>query len=158
MENLNEELEVNVDFEIKEISGDLFSCDPGASLAHCVSRDLKMGKGIAVEFKKRFGGVRELEQQGKGIGEVAVLQRGNIFVYYLITKESYFNKPSYGDLERSLVNMKDHMQKNRVKKLAIPKLGCGLDGLLWPEVKVILKRVFGDLPLQIEVYSLPTKN
>jgi len=46
-----------------EVRGDLFtSCD---SLVHCVSRDLHMGKGIATEFKKKFGGVDELRRQSK---------------------------------------------------------------------------------------------
>ena len=31
---------------------------------HCVSEDLRMGKGIAVLFKKKFGGVEELQAQG----------------------------------------------------------------------------------------------
>ena len=45
-------------------TGDLFSCDPESSLAHCVSADLHMGKGIAVLFKKKFGCVSELKRQG----------------------------------------------------------------------------------------------
>ena len=47
-----------------EVRGDLFSCPATASLAHCVSEDMAMGKGIAIVFKKRFGGVRELKEQG----------------------------------------------------------------------------------------------
>ena len=47
-----------------EVRGDLFSCPATASLAHCVSEDMAMGKGIATVFKKRFGGVRELKEQG----------------------------------------------------------------------------------------------
>jgi hypothetical protein len=38
-------------FSVEEFKGDLFSSSPSASLAHCVSKDLRMGKGIAVEFK-----------------------------------------------------------------------------------------------------------
>ena len=45
-------------------TGDLFSCDSESSLAHCVSADLHMGKGIAVLFKKKFGRVPELKKQG----------------------------------------------------------------------------------------------
>ena len=44
-----------------EVHGDLFTSSD--SLVHCVSRDLHMGKGIAAEFKKQFGGVDELRQQ-----------------------------------------------------------------------------------------------
>ena len=34
-------------------------------MAHCVSEDMHMGKGIAVLFKKKFGGVEELRKQGE---------------------------------------------------------------------------------------------
>ena len=47
------------------VRGDLFSCPDTASLAHCVSADMRMGKGIAVEFKERYGHVDELKKQGK---------------------------------------------------------------------------------------------
>jgi len=48
---------------VTEVRGDLFTSSD--SLAHCVSRDLHMGKGIATEFKKQFGGIDELHQQSK---------------------------------------------------------------------------------------------
>ena len=46
-------------------TGDLFSSPDTDSLAHCVSQDLGMGKGIAVLFKKTFGGVEELKSQSE---------------------------------------------------------------------------------------------
>ena len=78
---------------VNEIKGDLFSSADNVSLCHCISRDVRMGKGIAVEFKNRFGGVDDLKRQDCAIGQTAVLQRGKRYVYYLITKENYFNKP-----------------------------------------------------------------
>ena len=43
---------------IEEIQGDLFiESDPMSSLAHCVAKDLALGAGIAVQFKKRFKGM-----------------------------------------------------------------------------------------------------
>ena len=52
---------------VVEKKGDLFGCPSGDSLAHCVSRDLKMGKGIAVEFKKRFAHVDDLLDQDRQV-------------------------------------------------------------------------------------------
>ena len=52
---------------LSEVKGDLFSCPSSASLAHCVSEDMHMGKGIATLFKQKFGGVGELKSQGKQI-------------------------------------------------------------------------------------------
>ena len=48
-------------FSLTTVKGDLFSCPQNASMAHCVSRDLAMGKGIAVLFKKRFGHIQQLK-------------------------------------------------------------------------------------------------
>lgn len=45
---------------MKCVKGDLFSCPPTDALAHCISEDCRMGAGIAVLFKKKFGGVEEL--------------------------------------------------------------------------------------------------
>ena len=50
--------------KFSEVKGDLFSCPSTSSLAHCVSEDMAMGKGVAVLFKKEFGGVGELKAQG----------------------------------------------------------------------------------------------
>lgn len=47
-----------------EVKGDLFGCPPHTSLAHCVSEDMAIGKGIATLFKRKFGGVGELKAQG----------------------------------------------------------------------------------------------
>ena len=51
--------------QLSEVKGDLFSCPDSASLVHCVSEDLHMGKGIATLYKQKFGGVGELKSQGQ---------------------------------------------------------------------------------------------
>uniref|UniRef100_A0A3P9QJ44 Uncharacterized protein n=1 Tax=Poecilia reticulata TaxID=8081 RepID=A0A3P9QJ44_POERE len=47
---------------INYVIGDLFTASNHESLAHCVSRDLRMGKGIAVLFKNNFGRTSELKE------------------------------------------------------------------------------------------------
>ena len=58
-------------FRYEERTGDLFQSS--ASLVHCVSSDLSMGKGVAVKFKEKFGKVNELKAQKKDVGEVAYI-------------------------------------------------------------------------------------
>jgi O-acetyl-ADP-ribose deacetylase (regulator of RNase III) len=139
---------------LTEVKGDLFGCPNDFSLAHCVSVDLAMGKGIAVLFKKQFGRVEELKKQNKQIGEVAVLNQLNRYAYYLITKQRYFNKPSYESLAASLEAMLNHAKQHKVKNIAMPKIGCGLDGLLWPKVREILLSLFSNTGIQITIYSI----
>lgn len=89
----------------------------------------------------------------KGVGDVAVLLRDGRYVYYLITKPQYFNKPTYDTLQSSLSVMKSHCVKNNVTSLSMPKIGCGLDQLQWPKVESILREVFQDMDIVITIYS-----
>ncbi|CAB4405520.1 unnamed protein product [Rhizophagus irregularis] len=51
-------------FTFTERQGDLFTdAPPTDALAHCVSQDLRMGKGIAYIFKKKYEGLNELKAQ-----------------------------------------------------------------------------------------------
>ncbi|XP_003207600.1 ADP-ribose glycohydrolase OARD1 isoform X1 [Meleagris gallopavo] len=139
---------------IKCVKGDLFSCPPTDALAHCISEDCRMGAGIAVLFKKKFGGVQELLDQQKKTGEVAVLQRDDRYIYYLITKKKVSHKPTYEDMRKSLEAMKTHCLNNGVTDISMPKIGCGLDRLDWDKVSAILGEVFEDTDIKITVYTL----
>lgn len=141
------------DSSFTEVYGDLMNSKD--SLCHCVSECLAMGKGIAVLFKQRFGGVDELKAQKIGVGGVAVLDRRDTdgrYVYYLITKPRYFHKPTYQTLASSLAAMFQHMAANGVRRVAMPEIGCGLDGLEWGKVKEMLLTMVTGSGLQVTVY------
>ena len=142
-------------FELKEVKGDLF--DSQDSLAHCVSADFHMGKGIALTFRTKFGRLSELHEQKTKVPGVAFLKEGDEktsrFLYYLVTKEKYYGKPTYETLEASLKALLEHASKNGVKKLSIPRIGCGLDRLLWDRVYEMLQSVFENSGMVITVYA-----
>lgn len=136
-----------------EIDGDLFSAPKTFSLAHCVAADLRMGAGIAIKFRHKFGQINKLKEQRQKVGGVAVLKDNDRFIYYLVSKNLSYEKPTYRDLFLSLNGMKSHMVKNNVNKLAIPRIGCGLDRLQWKKVRKLLHKVFGDVAVEIVVYT-----
>lgn len=125
-----------------EIEGDLF--ESKHALAHCVSADLAMSKGIAVEFRDRFGGVRELRDQKPRVGDVLVLQdkEGQRPIYYLVTKQNYWDKPTYDTLSSCLIQLRLLCIKAGTKTIAMPRIGCGLDRLQWEAVRGSIRRVF----------------
>jgi len=142
---------------LEEVNGDLFSlADHGTSLVHCVSECLSMSKGIAVEFKKRFGNVAELKNQHVSIGGVATLHVDERYVYYLVTKAMYYGKPTYTSLEQSLLAMREHVDAHKVTRLAMPRIGCGLDRLNWLVVRpMIIKALSGmSHDVHVTVYAL----
>jgi O-acetyl-ADP-ribose deacetylase (regulator of RNase III) len=142
------------DFIFEEIQGDLFSVKKNFALAHCVSNDFEMGSGIAKSFKEKFGKVNKLKSQKCKIGDCAYLKLNNRYIFYLITKNYYYEKPTYDNLRSSLEKMKDLILRNNIYKLAIPKIGCGIDKLDWAKVRGLLIETFEDTPIHIQVYSL----
>ena len=63
------------------IHGDLFEAShTSSSLAHCVSRDLRMGQGIAKLFRKTFGRMEELEKANANVGETIGLKEARQIV------------------------------------------------------------------------------
>jgi hypothetical protein len=129
----------------------LFEVDEKYYLAHCISSDYAFGAGIAVEFAKRFKLKQNLKIKGTGIYPDCI-QVGKVF--NLVTKNKYWNKPTYKSLEESLILMKDIICERDVKYLAIPKIGCGLDRLSWGKVREIIQEVFKDIDIEILVCSL----
>ena len=75
-------------------------------------------------------------------------------MYYLVTKEKYWQKPTYDTLRSSLTAMKDHCVKHNVQRLAMPKIGCGLDRLSWGKVTDLIKEVFSGTNINITVYYI----
>lgn len=126
------------------VKRDLFSAKKCA-LAHCVSADLRMGKGIALEFRNRFGGLQELHAQDPKIGSVLKLETPKWEggpLYYLVTKKLFKHKPTLASLQWTLERLRERCEEDGVEELAVPKLGCGLDKLPWDFVKTSIEQAF----------------
>lgn len=147
-------LKVDQNANIRVVEKDLFSVEKDRSLGHCVSRDLAMSKGIAVDFKKLFGDVDVLKAMDRKIGEVAYLNKNGRYIFYLITKQNCYDKPTYDTLELSLVYLRKLCTELKVSKLALPKIGCGLDKLEWNRVLKIIEKVFSETAIDIEICLL----
>lgn len=100
----------------REVEGDLFTAPDEYALAHCVAADMKMGAGIAVKFREKYGQIDDLLNQGATAGGLAILKDGSRFIYYLVSKNKTYQKPTYQDLFLSLHAMKAHMVRNQDKK------------------------------------------
>jgi O-acetyl-ADP-ribose deacetylase (regulator of RNase III) len=116
------------------------------ALAHCISADLAMGKGIAKTFKERFGGVDELRRQSLTVGQVGILLRDGRCIFYLVTKARYFHKPARADFTAALAALAAACRDRAVARLAMPRIGCGLDGLDWPWVSSQVRAAFARHP------------
>ena len=140
----------------KEQNKDLFTVDKSYTLAHCVSGDFALGAGIAKEFA-----VRGVKEQLKAtytcveVGDALLTEttgwRNEIS---LVTKRKYFEKPTIEALKQALVSLKDSCEMLSIDKIAMPRIGCGLDKLDWEEVSKLIKEVFEPTDIEILVCVL----
>ena len=140
---------------VKELWGDLFAMD--TSLAHCCSRDLQMTAGIADDFRRRFGGQEELRQQNKAIGDVAYIPSPTSgFLFYLITKDKYYYKSiDINNVRLSLLALKKLCLSLGVGEVSMPRISCGLDGLSWEDVLPMIRDVFRDCSVRVNILTPP---
>lgn len=118
-----------------------------------------MGKGIALEFKKRypemFKDYQELCSQNKVIA-------GKPYYYHDLFGTSIINFPTK-DHWRSPSKLSyvidgldwfvDNYESLGITSIAFPPLGCGNGGLTWDIVGPIMYQKLKGLPIDIEIYA-----
>ena len=143
----------------QEIKYDLFQY-PADYYVQCISSDFALGAGIAVQFNKKFNTKTELFNLYKNKRQyywntLTKMNRGYMLpttnVLNLVTKERYWNKPTYTTLTNALCDMKMYCILQNIKNIAMPTIGCGLDKLNWEKVRQIIQDIFQDTNINITV-------
>ena len=142
----------------KEETRDLFTVPQGYYLAHCISGDYSLGAGIAAQFVDIYNMRYKLHrnypipdgEKFANVGEALLVDN----VFNLVTKDRVYHKPTYDTLIETLEDMKEQCENLDIDKIAMPRIGCGLDGLSWDTVEEIIKEVFEDTDMEILICTL----
>lgn len=118
-----------------------------------------MGKGIALEFKKRYP---DMYKEYVSMCKNGHLRPGKPYYYTDIFGDSILNFPTK-DHWRSpsklsyivdgLKWFRDNYENLGIASIAFPPLGCGNGGLSWSTVGPIMYHYLSDLPIEIEIYA-----
>ena len=130
----------------------LLDVPQGYWIAHCISGDFALGAGVAKQLDETFN-LREalLSEWGEEEGN-CVIPHGNVL--NIVTKRRYWQKPTLASLKEALQDMKLLIGEEKIKRIAMPRIGCGLDRLNWDDVSAMIQEVFGDLDIEIMVCYL----
>ena len=134
---------------LTEIEGNVLNAPNDVFIVHCISADFKLGAGVAAQIDKKFNTRNQLlELFPNGVRDIFNQKQGMCIqtprVLNLVTKELYFYKPNYHTMSNAIQALYTHCIDNQITNLAMPRIGCGLDGLRWELVKDIIKEVFTD--------------
>ena len=142
--------------------GDVLKSDAEAwvNTVNCVG---VMGRGIALQFKKKFPDnfaayKRACDAHELTLGNVLVFDTGKMFhPRYIInfpTKNHWRAKSRIEDIATGLEALVAVVKDRSIKSVAIPPLGCGLGGLDWADVRPLILRAFEELTdVQVAVFE-----
>ncbi len=138
--------------------GNMFEskCATIVNAVNCVG---VMGKGIALEFKRRYPEMYDEYVEKCKAGEVKV---GKPYVYNNADGMKILNFPTK-DHWRSPSRLSyvidglnwfiKHYEEYEIKSIAFPALGCGNGGLSWEAVGSVMYNKLCDLPIDVEIYA-----
>ncbi|MHB8577225.1 MAG: macro domain-containing protein [Dehalococcoidia bacterium] len=118
-----------------------------------------MGKGIALEFKRRFPEMYLDYVQRCARGEVRL---GQPYLFADLVGPWVLNFPTKGhwraaslkaDIEAGLRYLDAHCQDWGITSLAVPPLGCGNGGLEWRQLGPVLYRYLSQFTIPVELYA-----
>ncbi len=143
---------------IKVLTGDIFRSQ-AQTLVNSVNCVGVMGKGIALEFKKRFPDmyrdyVRRCEAKQVKLGR-PYLYKSLVppWVLNFPTKDHWRSASRLEDIEQGLRYLEQHYREWEIRSLAVPPLGCGNGQLKWTVVGPILYRYLKRLRIPVELYA-----
>lgn len=118
-----------------------------------------MGKGIALEFKKRFPEMfddyfKRCERREVRPGVPYLFERispPNIINFP--TKDHWKSVSRIGDIEHGLQYLLNHSKEWNITSLAIPPLGCGNGQLEWKAVGPLIYRYASQMECLVEMYA-----
>lgn len=143
---------------IKVLIGDIFESEAEVlvNTVNCVG---VMGKGIALQFKKRFP---DMMKDYKARCEAGLVKIGEPYLYQNMFGNSVLNFPTKNhwravsrlhDVIKGLDYFIENYQSWKIKSIAFPPLGCGNGGLEWKEIGRVMYQMLSHLDIDIEIYA-----
>ncbi len=114
-----------------------------------------MGKGLALQFKRRFPAAFRAYEAACKRGEVVVGRMfvvesgeptGPRFIVNFPTKQHWRNPSRIEYVRDGLVALVEELRSRGIQSVAIPPLGCGNGGLDWADVRPLIDEALAKVP------------
>ena len=117
-----------------------------------------MGKGIALEFKKRYPEMaKEYQTLCKAgqfdIGQLWLYKAPQKWILNFPTKRDWRDPSRLEYVETGLIKFAAIYEQEGITSISFPRLGCGLGGLSWEnEVRPLMERYLSPLPIDVVIH------
>lgn len=117
-----------------------------------------MGKGLAHAFREKypemFKAYKNLcENNQFSVGQLWLWRESNQWVLNFPTKKHWRYPSKLAYIEAGLAKFVANYESRGIREISFPRLGCGNGGLDWKEVRPLMERYLGDLPIPIYIHD-----
>lgn len=151
------------DLNIHSVKGDLLKQEDVDAIVNTVNCVGVMGRGIALQFKKKWPDnfkayALACKNKEVKLGQMFTFELGALatprFIINFPTKAHWKSGSKIESIEAGLQSLVEHIAKLDIRSIAIPPLGCGLGGLPWSEVKPLIVKYLGNIEkLEVRLFE-----
>jgi O-acetyl-ADP-ribose deacetylase (regulator of RNase III) len=131
--------------------GNIFNLQDMPNYSHGCNCAGAMGKGIALQFKEKFPKMyieykKLYKEELFSLGDIYTYNYGNGIIFNFGTQATWKIKADINAIESSLIKMLSYAYQNNIFKISLPKIGAGLGGLNWDDVRFVIDKIAKDYP------------
>lgn len=144
------------------LTGDLLKANAQA-LVNTVNTVGVMGKGIALQFKEAFPYnnkiyIQACKKDELEPGKLLTVRDSNLLygeklIINFPTKKHWRHPSKYEYIEKGLASLRELIEKEDIKSIAIPPLGAGNGGLEWEKIKPMITNALRNLSVDVLIYE-----
>jgi O-acetyl-ADP-ribose deacetylase (regulator of RNase III) len=123
-----------------------------------------MGKGVAKSIKEKFPWCyspykqvcdeKKLSPGSIFVVKIEVYPQGNYpIIIHLTTKDHWKGSSRLEWIISGCKELKEYLNSNKIKSVALPRLGCGFGGLSWDLVEPEMDKVFSGTDCNVVIYE-----
>lgn len=141
---------------IQYVQGNIFESS-AQTIVNPVNCKGVMGAGLAKQFKERYP---KMYQAYRNFCIAGLLKPSKLMLYkeqdhWILnfpTKNDWRDGSNIMYIESGLKKFVDTYASKGITSIAFPKIGCGLGGLDWSLVELVMKKYLDPLPIDVYVY------
>jgi len=149
---------------IQEVEGDILLTKTGA-VAHGVAPHDNFAHGLALALRERWPAMYKDFKHACQVSEPKSGElwtwsgAGGVRIINLLTQEPPSTrggrpgKATVENVNHCLKALRKTIETEQFTSVALPKLATGVGGLDWKDIKPLIEKHLGDLPIPIVVYS-----
>ncbi len=117
-----------------------------------------MGKGLAHAFREKYPAMfatykKLCDNHQLVVGKLWLWRGENQWVLNFPTKKHWRHPSKLEYIESGLAKFVANYESRGIREISFPRLGCGNGGLNWEDVRPLMEKYLGDLPIPIYIHD-----